>query len=175
MSRNWVSLCDVFDPPLTALIREFFSNLSIYFEVTGGYYLTSWIRGKEFRITKQIIFEALGVPLVRKPTYPYIEFSPIDDIMSLLCGRLVSWGSEPRINSCEFTELNYLYLRISCHNIYPTSHVHTIPIDRCAFFYAFIIDGSMCFPSLFIQIIVDIYRSKCKAQSYSFLCIYIGS
>ena len=175
MSRNWVSLCDVFDPPLTALIREFFSNLSIYFEVTGGYYLTSWIRGKEFRITKQIIFEALGVPLVRKPTYPYIEFSPIDDIMSLLCGRLVSWGSEPRINSCEFIELNYLYLRISCHNIYPTSHVHTIPIDRCAFFYALIIDGSMCFPSLFIQIIVDIYRSKCKAQSYSFLCIYIGS
>ena len=52
MSRNWVSLCDVFDPPLTALIREFFSNLSIYFEVTSGHYLTSWIRGKEFRITK---------------------------------------------------------------------------------------------------------------------------
>ena len=168
MSRNWVSLCDVFDPPLTALIREFFSNLSIYFEVTGGYYLTSWIRGKEFRITKQIIFEALGVPLVRKPTYPYIEFSPIDDIMSLLCGRLVSWGSEPRINSCEFIELNYLYLRISCHNIYPTSHVHTIPIDRCAFFYAVIIDGSMCFPSLFIQIIVDIYRSKSKAKKLLF-------
>ena len=47
-------------------------------------------RGKEFRITKQIIFEALGVPLFRKPTYPYIEFSPIDDIMSLLCGRSVS-------------------------------------------------------------------------------------
>ena len=165
----------MFDPPLTALIREFFSNHSIYAEVIGGHYLTSWIRGKEFRITKQIIFEALGVPLFRKPTYPYIEFPPVDDIMSLLCGRLVSWGSEPRINSCEFTKLDYLYLRISFHNIFPISHVHTIPIDRCAFLYALITDGSMCFPSLFIQTIVDIYRSKSKAQKlFFFLCIYIG-
>ena len=43
--------------------------------------------------------------------------------MSLLYGRSVSWESKPRKNSCEFTELNYLYLRISCHNIYPISHV----------------------------------------------------
>ena len=54
--------------------------------------------------------------------------------MSLLCGRPVSWGTEPRINSCKFTELNSLYLRISCHSIYAISHVHTIPINRCAFY-----------------------------------------
>ena len=41
VSRNWVSLCEVFDPPPVALIREFYSNLSIYSEVTGGHYLTS--------------------------------------------------------------------------------------------------------------------------------------
>ena len=67
MSRNWVSLCDVFDPPAAALIREFYSNLSVYSEVTGGHYLTTWIRGKEFRITKCVVFKALGVPLLRKP------------------------------------------------------------------------------------------------------------
>ena len=96
----------MFDPPLTALIREFFSNLSIYPEVPDDHYITTWIRGKEFRITKQIVSETLGVPLVRKPTYPYAKFPLVDDIMSLLCGMSVSWGSEPRINSCEFTELN---------------------------------------------------------------------
>ena len=53
VSRNWVSLCDVSDPPIAALIREFYSNLSIYSKVTGGHYLTYWIRGKEFRITKK--------------------------------------------------------------------------------------------------------------------------
>ena len=45
VSRNWVSLCEVFNPPPVALIREFYSNLSVYFEVTGGYYLTTWIHG----------------------------------------------------------------------------------------------------------------------------------
>ena len=124
--------------------------------------MTSWIIGQEFTISKQTVFEVLGVPLVRKSTYQYTEFPPIDDIMSLLCGRFVSWGTEPRINSCEFIELKSLYLRISCHNIYPISHVHTVPIDRCAFLYALITNGFMCFPPLFIQTIVDVYRSKSK-------------
>ena len=107
--------------------------------------------------------EALGVPIVRKPTYSYTEFPAVNDMMSLLCGHPVSWGFEPRINSCEFNELNSLYLRITCHNIYPISHVHTVPIERCVFLYAFVIDGFMCFPSMFIQTIVDISRSKSKS------------
>ena len=52
--------------------------------------------------------------------------------------------------------------------IFPISHVHTIILDRCAFLYAFIIDWSMCFPSLFIQTIIEIYRSKSKAQKLFF-------
>ena len=95
MSRNWVSLCDVSDLPLAALIREFYSNLSVYFGATGSHYLTSWIRGHEFTVDKQTISKALGVPIVRTPTYPYTEFPAIDDMMSLLSGRPVSWGSEP--------------------------------------------------------------------------------
>ena len=30
VSGNWVSLCEVSDPPLAALLREFYSNLSVY-------------------------------------------------------------------------------------------------------------------------------------------------
>ena len=168
VSRNWVSLCEVSDPPPSALIREFYSNHSIYFEVIGGHYLNSWIRGQEFTITKQTVSKALGVPLVHKPTYPYSEFPSVDDMMSLLCGRPISWGTEPRINSFVFIELNYLYFRISSHNIYPISHVHIVPIDRCAFLYALVTDCSMCFPSLFIQTIVDISRSKSKGQKLFF-------
>ena len=156
------------DPPPTALIREFYSNLFVYFEVTDGHYLTSYIRGQEFTISKLTVFEALGVPLVHKPSYPYTEFPSIDDIMSLLCGRPVSLGIELRINSCEFTKLNSLYLRISYHNIYPISHVHIVPINRCAFLYAFVTNGSMCFSSLFIQTIVDLSRSKSKGQKLFF-------
>ena len=41
MSRNWVSLHEVSDPPPVALIREFYSNLSVYSKVTSDHYLTS--------------------------------------------------------------------------------------------------------------------------------------
>ena len=56
----------------------------------------------------------------------------------------------------------------TCHNIYPISHVHTVPIERCAFLYALVTEGSMCFLSIFIQTIVDIYRSTSKAQKLFF-------
>ena len=55
VSKNWISLCVVFDPPLTALIREFYKNLFVYSEVIGGHYLTSWIQGQKFTITKQTV------------------------------------------------------------------------------------------------------------------------
>ena len=131
--------------------------------------MTTWIRGKESRITKRVVFEVLGSPLVRRPTYPYTESPPIDDVMSLLCGKSITWGFEPRINSSEFTELNYLYLRIACYNIFSISRIHTIPLDKCAFLYACITDGSMCFSSLFNQTIVEVYGSKSKAQKLFFL------
>ena len=86
VSRNWVSLCEVSGPPPAVLIREFYSNLSMYFETIGGHYLTSWIRGQEFTISKQIVSETIGVPLIRKATYPYTDFFVVDDMMSLLCG-----------------------------------------------------------------------------------------
>ena len=157
------------DPPLAALIREFYSNLSVYSEVVGSHYLTSWIRVQEFTISKKIVSKALGVPLVRKPSYLYTKFPSIDDIKSLLYSRPVSWGTELRINSCEFTKLNSLYLRISYHNIYLISQVHIVPINRCVFLYALVTDASMCFASLFIQTIVDISRSKSKGQKLFFL------
>ena len=42
------------------------------------------------------------------------------------------------------------------------------PIDTCTFVYAFVTDDSMCFPSMFIQTIVDISRSKSKSQKLFF-------
>ena len=88
--------------------------------------------------------------------------------MSLLCGRSISWGTKPRLNSCELTKHNYMLFRIACHNIFPISHVHTIPIDRCIFLYALSTNGSICFPSLFIQAIIAVHRSKCRKQSLFF-------
>ena len=63
-SRGWLSLLEVDHPPPTALIREFFSNLSCHI-YDSNTLVKSWIRGIEFTITPRIVVEALGVPVVR--------------------------------------------------------------------------------------------------------------
>ena len=82
-SRGWLSLMEVDHPPPTALIREFFSNLSchVYDSNTLG---RSWIRGVEFTITPRVVADALGVSVVRELVYPYEESRLLDDIMSYI-------------------------------------------------------------------------------------------
>ena len=112
---------------------------------------------------------ALKVPLVQQPVYPYTEIPPIDDIMSLLIGTTTSWDIDPRITTHELTKLNYLFFRISCHSIWPISHIHMIPFERCAFLYALITNTPMSFPTLFIRSLVEVYRSSAKSHGLFFL------
>ena len=111
---------------------------------------------------------ALKVPLVQQPVYPYTEIPPIDNITSLLTDTTISWGTDPRITIHDLTKLNYLFFRISCHSIWPISHIHTIPIERCAFLYALITDAPMSFPTLFICSLVEVYRSSAKSHGLFF-------
>ena len=61
--------------------------------------------------------------------------------MSHIIGTSIRWSSDPHITTHEFTELNYLFFRIACHSIWGISHLHTIPIERCAFLYALMTDA----------------------------------
>ena len=53
--------------------------------------------------------EALGVPVVREPDYPYDESPPLDVVMSYITGSSIQWGSDPRITSAELIEIAYLF------------------------------------------------------------------
>ena len=76
-----MSLLEIDHPPPTALIREFFSNLLCHI-YDSNTVVRSWIRGAEFTITPRVVAEALGVPIVTDPVYPYDKSPPIDDVMS---------------------------------------------------------------------------------------------
>ena len=86
--RGWLPLLDVDHPPSATLIREFYSNLSVH-----SYYsntlVKSWIWGEKYTITPSVVADALGVPLVQHPVYPYNESPPLDDIMSYLTGTSI--------------------------------------------------------------------------------------
>ena len=49
-SRGWLSLLEIDHPPSTAMIKEFFLNLSCHV-YDSNVLVRSWIRGIEFTIT----------------------------------------------------------------------------------------------------------------------------
>ena len=123
-----VVLLEIDYPPPTALIREFFSNLSCHI-YDSNTLVRSWIRGVEFTITHRVVAEALGVSVVREPVYPYDETTPLDVVMSYITGSSIQWGFDPQITSSEFSETVYLFLRVACHFLWPISHLHTILLE----------------------------------------------
>ena len=87
-SRGWLSLLEIDHPPLTALIRVFFSNLSCHI-YDSNTLVRSWIRGVKFTITPRVVAKALGVLVISEPVYPYAEAPPIDVVMSYITGSSI--------------------------------------------------------------------------------------
>ena len=115
-SRGWLSLLEIDHPPPTALIREFFSNLSCHI-YDSNTLVRSWIGGFKFTITPRVVAEALGVQVVREPVYPYDKTPPLDVVMSYITGSSIQWGFDPRITSSVLSEIAYLFLRVACHSL----------------------------------------------------------
>ena len=157
-SRDWLPLLEIDHPPPTALIREFYSNLSCHI-YDSNTLVWSWIRGVEFTITPRVVAEALGVPVVQDAVYSYDESPSLDVVMSYITGSSIQWGSDPRITSVELIETAYLLFRIACHSLWPISHFHTIPLKRCVFLYAFVSGASINFPYLFLRSLNEVHRS----------------
>ena len=80
--------------------------------------------------------------------------------MLYITGSSIQWGSDPWITSAELTETAYLFFRIVCHSLYPISHLHTIPLERCVFLYAFVSGASISFPHLFLRSLNEVHRSS---------------
>ena len=117
-SKGWLSLLETDHPPPTALIREFFSNLSCHV-YDSNTLVRSWIRGVEFTITPRVVAKALRVPVVREPIYPYAKTPPLDVVMSYIIGSSIQWGSDPRITTSALFETVDLFLRVACHLLWP--------------------------------------------------------
>ena len=150
--------------PLATLIREFYSNLSIHV-YDSNTLVKSWIRGVEFTITPSVMVDALGVPVVHHPVYPYDESPPLDDIMLYITGTSIRWGFDPWITSAELTKTTYLFFRIACHSLWPISHLHTIPLEQCAFLYSLVMDAPISFLHLFLRSLNEVHRSSSTSHA----------
>ena len=52
-----------------------------------------------------------------------------------------------------------MFLKVVCHSLWPISHLHTIPLERCVFLYAFMSGASISFPHLFLCSLNEVHRS----------------
>ena len=118
-----------------------------------------------YSIPLLLVTDALGVPLVQHPIYPYNESPPLDNIMSYIIGTSIQWGFDPRITFAELTETTYLFFRIACHSLWPISHLHIIPLERCAFLYALVTNAPIIFPHLFLCSLNEVHKSSSTAYA----------
>ena len=51
-------------------------------------------------------------------------------------------------------------LRVVCHSLWPISHLHTIPLERCVFLYTFMSGASISFSHLFLRSLNEVHRSS---------------
>ena len=63
--RDWLPLMDIDHPPLTTLIRKFYSNFSVHSNDSNTQFVKSWIRGEEYVITPSVVASTLRVPKVQ--------------------------------------------------------------------------------------------------------------
>ena len=104
--------------------------------------------------------QAFGVLVVTDLVYPYDESPPIDVVMSHITGSSIQWGFDPRITSSTLSETAYLFLRVACHSLWLISHLHSIPLERCVFLYAFMSGASTSFPHLFLRSLNEVHKSS---------------
>ena len=80
--------------------------------------------------------------------------------MSHITGSSIQRGSDPQITSSALSEIAYLFLRVTCHSLWPISHLHTIPLERCVFLYPFMSGASISYPHLFLHSLNEVHRSS---------------
>ena len=100
------------------------------------------------------------MPVVRDAVDPYDESPSLDVVMSYITRSSIQWGFDPRITSVEYTETAYVLFWIVCHSLWPISHFHTIPLERCVFLYALVSGTSISFPHLFLRSLNEVHRSS---------------
>ena len=88
--------------------------------------------------------------------------------MSYITGFSIQWDSDPRITTAKLSKIHYLFFRIACHSLWPISHLHTNPIERCVFLYALVTDAPISFPHLFLRSLNEVHRSASTSHALFF-------
>ena len=174
-NRSWESLCGI---PVTChfvIIQEFYSNMH-KFDISVPHYVTC-IRGMHIVVTPNIVSEVLHVPRVTHPDYPScnrLRTLSKDELWSLFCETLSSWGNRQGTHFSGFTKGSRFLNMVMTFVLHPLSHYNSITKPRARFLLSLLERLIIDFPFHFILSLIDIYRDTTTRENLFFLQLSQG-
>ena len=112
-------------------------------------------------VTSNIVFEVLHVPRVVLPNYPgcgHLKTVSKDELMSLFCETLSSWGERQNTSCSAFAKGPRFLNMVITFILHSLSHYNIITEPHARFLLSLIEDLSIDFPSHFILSLIDVYK-----------------
>lgn len=144
-SRGWEPLLVELTPHPSLLVQEFYTDIHDVSRSTFKVFL----RGKMIKITPDVISSLVHTPRVVHPLFPYLSVDTLstDSLIRSVVFNTPLGGGSRAICTGSLPTNRQILLRIVCTNLWPMSHIFSLPIENVRFLYALLHGDSIELPS----------------------------
>jgi hypothetical protein len=177
--RRWEYFISPPACPFVNLVREFYANMEIRQDSDehvddAPLQIISFIRGVEIFVTREVIAEVTGIPLIEEPGYPYPteDFPSKTDMTKMFIppGSYNFWRDTMTV--IPLGHLSHpvkLLARIVMQNVFPIDHHSDLGLARGRFIYALLTDVEIDFASIAIRLMKAMFSETSISLPYGSL------
>jgi hypothetical protein len=176
--RRWEYFISPPARPFINLVREFYANMEIQQDsdehVDAPLQIISFVRGVQIVVTREVIAEVTGIPLIEDPGYPYPteDFPSRTDMTKLFIppGSYNFWRDSMKV--IPLGHLSHpvkLLTRIVMQNVFPIDHHSDLGFARGQFIYALLTDVQIDFASIAIRLMKAMFSETSISLPYGSL------
>ena len=176
--RRWEYFISPPARPFTNLVREFYANMEMQQvsdeHVDDPLQIISFIRGVQIVVTREVIAEVTGIPLIEEPGYPYPteDFPSKTDMTKLFIppDSYNHWQDYMKV--IPLGHLSHpvkLLARIVMQNVFPIDHHSDLGLARGRFIYALLTDVQIDFASIAIRLMKAMFSEPSISLPYGSL------
>jgi hypothetical protein len=176
--RRWEYFISPPARPFVNLVREFYANMEIQQDsvehVDAPLQIISFIRGVQIVVTREVIAEVTGIPLIEEPGYPYPteDFPSKTDMTKLFIPHdsYNFWRDSMKV--IPLGHLSHpvkLLARIVMQNVFPIDHHSDLGLARGQFIYALLTDVEIDFALIAIRLMKAMFSETSISLPYGSL------
>jgi hypothetical protein len=180
--RRWEYFISPPARPFINLVWEFYANMEIQQDsdehVDAPLQIISFVRGVQIVVTREVIAEVTGIPLIEEPGYPY----PIEDFLSktnmtkmfIPPGSYNFWQDYMKVIPLgHLSHLVKLLARIVMQNVFPIDHHSDLGLAQGRFIYMLLTDVQIDFASIAIRLMKAMFSETSISLPYGSLILRI--